>query len=42
MPEPIRPALLYLTAEIKAVPIRQVYIQHNQVIVLLGQKVAGC
>ena len=25
----IRPALLYLTAEIKAIPIRQVYIQHN-------------
>ena len=38
----IRPALLYLTAEIKAIPIRQVYIQHDQVIVLLGQKVAGC
>ena len=32
----IRPALLYLTAEIKAIPIWQVYIQHDQVIVLLS------
>ena len=28
--------------KIKAVPIRQVYIQHDQVIVLLGQKITGC
>ena len=34
-------ALFYLPAEVKTVPVRQIYIQHNQVIVLLRQETTG-